>query len=128
MTASLPRQDTHRRISPGAGAASDDPVARSGAALMYQAAVLLGPQLGASTMNPHSSSARLISTAPEVTEQLVAQSPEMRLKTTPVDQMELQQQQQQQQQQRTGSEAVRNANAAWTAATWRLISGQQPQP
>ena len=35
---------------------------------------------------------------------------------------------QQQQQQQALAEAVRNANAAWTAATWRLISGQQPQP
>ena len=123
----MPRQDTHLGSNPGAGAVIIDPVALPGAALMCQAAALLGPQLGTSVINPHSSLARLVSNAPEVPEQLGARSPEMRPGIDSVTQIEFQQQHQQQQQ-RTDSEAVRNANAAWTAATWRLISGQLPEP
>jgi len=123
VTASVPRQDTHLGVTPGAGAVTVDPMALPGAALMYQAAALLGPQLSSSVISPHSSLARLDSNAPEAPEQLGAQSSEMRPRIVPVNQTEFQQQQQ-----RADNEAVRNANAAWTAATWRLISGQQPQP
>ena len=50
----------------------------------------------------------------------------------PLQSQQQQQQQLQQQQQRDEAvmdpQGVHNANAAWTAATWRLISGLQPQP
>ena len=122
VMAAMPLQDSHRHSTTGVGAETIDPVAMPGAALMYQAAALLGSPLSRSIMDPHSTAGHLMLEAPEMAEQLAGQS----LGMPPNISSETQRRQQRQQQH--DSQAVRHANAAWTAATWRLISGQQPQP
>ena len=117
------------------------PVGPPGVLNVRQAGVLLSPQPGAcvdSSALLHRSYSNQLD-VPSVADQPVAPSVTTPLHTTrpaphgvqhtqPAQQPPQQPSHRLEQQPLTIVQAVRDANAAWTAATWRLISGLEPQP
>ena len=138
QTATAAAPQSRRRLLGRKERVGEDPTVPTGVVLVPQAGVQLGPQSGmtsAFSANPpltHRMSGTIDAIEPQgTTAQQARPSSAAQLESTwarESSEQHLQSEQQQQQQEvvAVDPQAVRNANAAWTAATWRHISGQQP--